>query len=48
MGSGFNTNSGAPIANVPASPKVTADSFLADEKGMPAVACKAEECPKRS
>ena len=35
---GFKTNSGAPIAKVPASPKVTAESFLADEKGITAVA----------
>ena len=48
MGMGFKTNSGAPMANVPASPKVTADSFLADEKGRIALACRAEECPNRS
>ena len=47
-GRGFKTNSGAPIANVPTSPKVTAESLRAEEKGRTAVACKAVECPNRS
>ena len=37
---------GANAGNVAS--RFAADSFLADEKGMTAVACKAEECPKRS
>ena len=45
---GFSTNSGAPIANVPTSPNDTAESLRTDEKGICAVACSAEECPKRS
>ena len=37
-GQGFNTNSGAPIAKVPMSSKVTAENFLLEENGIFAIA----------
>ena len=43
VGIGFKTNSGAPMTNVPAPSKVTAESFRADENGRVAIGCKAAE-----
>ena len=45
-GYGFKTNSGAPIAKVPISSNVTAESFLFDEKGILAVAANLSLYPK--
>ena len=46
VGRGFNTNSGAPITNVPTSAKDTAESLRFEEKGIFAVGESASQCPK--
>ncbi len=46
LGRFFDKNSGAPVAIVPISSKVTAEYFLLEEKGTILFACKVLECPK--